>query len=316
MTDIKEAPSGIILVDKKPGITSMATDNFIKKVFGTRKVGHSGTLDPFATGLLPIFTGKALRYMRYTDGYDKAYSCVVCFGAATDTMDKLGEVTGGREITAEELEKLRSCDYADIRTAFEQIAKQTEQVPPKYSAKKINGQKAYDLARRGEEVILPPVPIKIHSLVVNEIYEQDQKLFASFDVECSKGTYIRKICDDVGSITGYGAYAVELRRTKCGSFSVEDALTEEEIRSKAEAGDYSFVINGEQALSMMPSLQLNQKQFKDVKLGRKIRAIEGTEYEVKYASYFDGKLVAVLYKSSEEDGKEVMRIERMLYTDD
>ena len=313
MTDKMEVPAGIILVDKKPGITSMATDNFIKKVFGTRKVGHSGTLDPFATGLLPIFTGKALKYMRYTDGYDKAYSCVVCFGASTDTMDKLGQVVGGHEISSEELEKLRSSDYSVIRDAFVAISKQTEQVPPKYSAKKINGVKAYDLARKGEDVVLPAVPIKIHSLTVNSIYEEDGKLLADFDVECSKGTYIRKICDDVGSITGYGAYAVELRRTKCGKFSVSDALTEEQIKKMAEEGDFSFVIRGEEALSQMPALQLNKKQFEDVRLGRKIKPISNTDYGVKYAVYYEDKLVAVLYKSDEDDGRTVMRIERMLY---
>ncbi len=220
---------GIILLDKKQGITSMASDNYIKKLMGTKKVGHSGTLDPFATGLLPIFVDDALKVMRYTDSYDKGYSCVIKFGQKTDTMDLLGEVIGGRIPDEEELSEIVSGDFKVIRDAFAKVACMTEQVPPMYSAKKINGVKAYDLARQGITVELKPAPITIYSMVINYIKVEAPFIVASFDVHCSKGTYIRKICDDLGEITGLGAHAIELRRTKCGPFSIEEAYTEETL---------------------------------------------------------------------------------------
>lgn len=306
---------GIILLDKKPGITSMASDNFIKKVAGTRKVGHSGTLDPFATGLLPIFVGKSLRVMRYTDDYDKAYLCTARFGFATDTMDNLGEKVSGRFPTDDEITSLKESNYKLIRDAFEEVSRMTSQVPPKYSAKKINGRKAYELAREGIEVELKSSPITIYNIDIKDIYVEDNSIFASFYVECSKGTYIRTICDDVGRITGFGAHAVSLRRMKCGPFSVENAVTEEMIKELSEKKDYSFVLDETTCLSNMKTVELNEKQYKDVKVGKKIPAISNTNYDEKYVAYYNGELTAVLYKANEND-KEIMRIDRMLANND
>ena len=306
---------GIILLDKKPGITSMASDNFIKKQLGTKKVGHSGTLDPFATGLLPVFTGKALKVMRYTDDYDKGYFCTCFFGKSTDTMDTEGEAVGGRLPTEEELNELRNTDYKLIRDAFEKISKTTSQIPPKYSAKKIDGKKAYELARSGVEVQMKPHAVKIYSIDIRDIKEADGGIYVSFDVFCSKGTYIRTICDDAGNLTGFGAHAVTLRRTKCGPFSVEDAVTEEQISKMREEGDMSFLLPYEKALSTMPSVEVTKKEYYDIKVGKKIRAKEGTTEDIRYAAYFEGRLVAVIYRAN-ENGKDLMRIERMLAADD
>lgn len=307
-------PDGIILLDKKPGITSMASDNFIKKVASTRKVGHSGTLDPFATGLLPIFVGKALKAMRYTDDYDKAYLCTARFGFATDTMDNLGQKTFENEFTPEDIEGLKADDFKIIRDAFHEVSLYKEQVPPKYSAKKINGKKAYELAREGIEVELKSSPITIYDLRIEEIYVEDSSVFARFYVECSKGTYIRTICDDVGRITGFGAHAVILRRMKCGPFDVSDAVTEERIKELSSNGDFSFVLNETAALSNMDSLQLNEKQYRDVKVGKKIPALNGTEFDKKYAAYYGDKLTAVIYRSTEND-RDIMRIDRVFDID-
>lgn len=306
---------GIILLDKKPGITSMASDNFIKKQLGTKKVGHSGTLDPFATGLLPIFAGKALKVMRYTDDYDKGYSCTCFLGKTTETLDTEGEVIGGRLPTEEELISLRSTGYKAVRDAFEQVAKTTSQIPPKYSAKKIDGKKAYELARDGVEVKMKPHAIKIYSLDITDIHEGDGGIYVSFDVFCSKGTYIRTICGDIGDITGFGAHAVSLRRIKCGPFSIEDAVTEEEIARKKEEDDMSFILPYERALSAMPRVDVTSREYEDIRVGKKIRAKEGTKEDIRYAAYYDGRLVAVIYKAT-ENGRELMRIERMLATDD
>jgi len=299
-------PDGIILLDKKPGITSMASDNFIKKVAGTRKVGHSGTLDPFATGLLPIFTGKALKVMRYTDGYDKAYRCTAVFGTRTSTMDKDGEVTSSYSLKGTEEE------ISAIKEAFGKIKDIKEQVPPSFSAKKINGMKAYDLARQGIEVELKPHPVTIYSLEIYSIEFIDGQYEVDFEVECSKGTYIRTICDDVGEATGFHAYAKSLRRTKAGPFVISNGYTEEQIKDMAEKGDYSFVIPADECLKGMTSIELSRSQYDDVRLGRKISAQNYMEIEegLRFASYFEGRLTAIQYREGD-----ILRIERMLAVD-
>ncbi len=302
---------GIILLDKKPGITSMASDNFIKKTLGTKKVGHSGTLDPFATGLLPIFTGTALKVMRYTDGYDKSYRCTACFGKTTDTLDTEGEVIEENIPSASEIDAMKADDFKLIRDAFEQLTHITEQIPPKYSAKKINGKKAYELTREGIEVELKPHPVTIKAIDIVEIEPKDDGIYVTFDVDCSKGTYIRTLCDDAGKITGIGAHAVSLRRTGAGPFRIEDAVTEEQIAEMTAAGDLSYLKPAVLAMSGMPVLELNDREYADVIVGKKIRAKEGAEPDIKYAAFHNGELTAVLYLA-EENGKRLMRIERML----
>jgi tRNA pseudouridine55 synthase len=302
---------GIILLDKKPGITSMASDNFIKKTLATKKVGHSGTLDPFATGLLPVFVGKALKVMRYTDGYDKAYRCTACFGKTTDTLDTEGEIIDVNLPSEDELEAMKNDDFRVIRDAFEQLTHITEQIPPKFSAKKINGRKAYELAREGREVELKPHAVTIKSIDIISITPEAEGIFVTFDVYCSKGTYIRTLCDDAGRITGLGAHAVSLRRIASGPFRIEDAVTEEQIAEMVQAGDYSFIREAELALTGMPVYELNDKEYSDVLVGKKIKAKDNIEPDIRYAAYHDGDLTAVLYLA-EENGRRIMRIERML----
>ena len=296
-------PDGIILLDKKKGITSMASDNFIKRLAGTRKVGHSGTLDPFATGLLPVFTGKALKVMRYTDDYDKAYDCTCVFGMSTSTMDPEGEVTATKTLTGSEEE------FAAIRDAFAELKKITSQVPPVFSAKKIDGKKAYDLARQGVEVKMPAHPVRIYSLDINDMRYEDGRIYADISIACSKGTYIRSICDDAGKITGFHAHALTLRRTKAGPFDVKDAYTEEQLAELKAKEDYSFVLPREKALATMRKVTLNDSQFADIKLGKKISS-EGfgdLEDGVRVAAFHGEELAAVLYRDND-----IMRIERML----
>lgn len=296
-------PDGIILLDKKKGISSMASDNFIKRLAGTRKAGHSGTLDPFATGLLPIFTGKALKVMRYTDDYDKAYDCTCVFGMSTTTMDPEGEIVETRTLTGSEEE------FQAIRDAFGKLSQITTQVPPVFSAKKIDGRKAYDLARQGIEVKMEPHKVRIYSLDINSMRYEDGRIYADISVACSKGTYIRSICDDAGKITGYHAHALTLRRTKAGPFDIKDAYTEEQLSGMADKGDFSFVIPREKALVTMDSLILDDAQYADVKLGKKISSsgFESLEEGKRIAAYHGGELTAVLYRDSD-----IMRIERML----
>ena len=147
---------GFILVDKPEGWTSFKTDRFVGKLLGTRKVGHLGTLDPFATGLLPVFVGKGLKFLRFCEGFDKGYSCRCIFGATTDTMDKTGEFTSENYPSSEVLEQLENTDYKLVYDAALKVKDTKEQLPPAYSAKKIDGVKAYELARKGEMPDLKP----------------------------------------------------------------------------------------------------------------------------------------------------------------
>lgn len=305
---------GFILVDKPEGWTSFKTDRFVGKLLGTRKVGHLGTLDPFATGLLPVFVGKGLKFLRFCEGFDKGYSCKCIFGATTDTMDKTGEFTSENYPSEDVLAELSNTDYAAIREAVLKVKNTKEQLPPAYSAKKIDGVKAYELARKGEMPDLKPASVTIYKLDITDISLPEKGLAIDFDCECSKGTYIRTICSDLGDITGFGAYADSLRRTINGQFSVKDAYTPEQLEKMASEGDFSFVRDASETISFLPEIKLAPKQAKDIKFGRKIAfpfevKIEGDE-RIYYRATFEDSLIAVVFPSV-ENGELIMRIERL-----
>lgn len=305
---------GFILVDKPEGWTSFKTDRFVGKLLGTRKVGHLGTLDPFATGLLPVFVGKGLKFLRFCEGFDKGYSCKCIFGATTDTMDKTGEFTSENYPSEDVLAELANTDYAAIREAILKVKNTKEQLPPAYSAKKIDGVKAYELARKGEMPDLKPASVTIYKLDITDISRPEKGLAIDFDCECSKGTYIRTICSDLGDITGFGAYADSLRRTMNGQFSVKDAYTPEQLEKMVSEGDFSFVRDASETISFLPEIKLDPKQTKNIKFGRKIAfpfevEIEGDE-RIYYRATFEDSLIAVVFPSV-ENGELIMRIERL-----
>lgn len=305
---------GFILVDKPEGWTSFKTDRFVGKLLGTRKVGHLGTLDPFATGLLPVFVGKGLKFLRFCEGFDKGYSCKCIFGATTDTMDKTGEFTSENYPSEDVLAELADTDYAAIREAVLKVKNTKEQLPPAYSAKKIDGVKAYELARKGEMPDLKPASVTIYKLDITDISRPEKGLAIDFDCECSKGTYIRTICSDLGDITGFGAYADSLRRTINGQFSVKDAYTPEQLEKMVSEGNFSFVRDASETISFLPEIKLDPKQAKDIKFGRKIAfpfevEIEGDE-RIYYRATFEDSLIAVVFPSV-ENGELIMRIERL-----
>jgi tRNA pseudouridine55 synthase len=305
---------GFILVDKPEGWTSFKTDRFVGGLLGTRKVGHLGTLDPFATGLLPVFVGKGLKFLRFCEGFDKGYSCRCIFGARTDSMDKTGEFISENYPTESDLDELSRTDYKTVRDAFLKVKAIKEQLPPAYSAKKIDGKKAYELARKGELPDLKPAPVSIYSLDITNIEVPEKGLAVDFDCLCSKGTYIRTICSDLGDITGYGAYAESLRRTINGQFSVKDAFTPDELQKMVEAGDFSFVRDASEMITFLPEIKLDAKQTKDIMFGRKIAfpfdAKPEDEERIYYRATSEGKLIAVVFPAVEKD-ELIMRIERL-----
>lgn len=307
---------GFILVDKPEGWTSFKTDRFVGKLLGTRKVGHLGTLDPFATGLLPVFVGKGLKFLRFCEGFDKGYSCKCIFGATTDTMDKTGEITSENYPSSDDIASLTKSGYEPIYQAAEKVKATKEQLPPAYSAKKIDGVKAYELARKGEMPDLKPAPVTIYSLDITDISVPDKGIAVDFDCMCSKGTYIRTICSDLGEITGYGAYADSLRRTVNGQFNVKDAYTPEQLEKMVSEGDFSFVRDASETVSFLPEIKLDMKQTTDIKFGRKIEFPVAVDQEVSddnriyYRATSEGELIAVVFPAIEK-GQIIMRIERL-----
>ena len=203
--------NGIVIVDKPQGWTSQDVTARLRRVFNTRRIGHGGTLDPMATGVLPVFVGRATRGVEFFEHAEKTYETVLQLGMTTDTEDTTGTVLEEREvnITQEKLE-----------TVLESFRGEILQVPPMYSALKVNGQKLCDLARKGREVERKPRPITIHELTLLETGETTLRL----RVRCSKGTYIRTLCKDIGEALGCGGCMAELRRVTAGEYTIEEAV--------------------------------------------------------------------------------------------
>ena len=203
--------NGIVIIDKPAGWTSQDVTARLRRVFGTRRIGHGGTLDPMATGVLPVFVGRATRAVEFFEHAEKSYEAVLRLGVVTDTEDISGTVLERQDVHLTQQEFLSVLPHfrGDIL-----------QVPPMYSALKIGGQKLCDLARKGKEVERPPRPIAIHALECLEFTGQTARL----RVRCSKGTYIRTLCKDIGAALGCGGCMESLRRVSAGSYTIEESI--------------------------------------------------------------------------------------------
>ena len=209
---------GLILINKQKGFTSHDVVNVIRKKLNTKKVGHTGTLDPNATGVLPILVGKATKISKYLMEHDKTYIATIKLGEKTDTGDSEGQVIEEKSIPAD-LKK------EDINNTLQNFFGKQKQVPPMYSAIKINGKKLYEYAREGKEVKLEAREIEIYKIELLEY--QNNKI--KFEVECSKGTYIRTLCEDIAKKLGTVGYMEELQRTKVNNFRIEDSILLDDI---------------------------------------------------------------------------------------
>ena len=210
---------GILVVDKPQGCTSHDVVDFIRKRFGLKKVGHAGTLDPMATGVLVILIGKHTKSSNSFLSADKEYDATLMLGATSDTGDAWGRV--------EKLGSPGALGKKEIEETFNKFLGEIEQVPPSYSAVKFKGKKLYELARSGISVKIAPRKVVIKKLEISKIDMPE----VSFTVTCSKGTYIRQLSADIGSALGCGAYLSRLRRTRSGRFMLEDAITMERLKS-------------------------------------------------------------------------------------
>ena len=217
--------NGIVIVDKPQDWTSQDVTARLRRVFNTRRIGHGGTLDPMATGVLPVFVGRATRGVEFFEHAEKTYETVLRLGLTTDTEDITGTVLTRQDVnvTAQQAER-----------ALEAFRGEIFQIPPMYSALKVGGQKLCDLARKGKEVERKPRPITIHELTLLEQGENTLRL----RVRCSKGTYIRTLCKDIGEALGCGGCMAELRRVTAGEYTIEEAVPLQELLDTQEPEKY------------------------------------------------------------------------------
>lgn len=218
---------GILPVYKEKGFTSNDVVAKLRGILHMKKIGHTGTLDPDATGVLPVCLGKATKLVGMLTDTDKTYECTCRLGITTDTEDMSGTVLSEGDISV--------INEDMVREAAASFVGDYMQVPPMYSAKKVNGQKLYELARKGRVIEREPVHVVIRHLDINDTDNIDSGLFR-FTVECSKGTYIRTLCGDIGRKLGCGAAMQELKRTRAGAFCIGDAMKLSEIEELMQGG--------------------------------------------------------------------------------
>lgn len=247
--------NGLILLDKPKGFTSFKAAAAIRRVFGEKRVGHTGTLDPMATGVLPILIGRSTRLCSYVLEADKRYTATVRLGITTDSLDITGEVISEREVNVS--------DEA-LKTALESFIGTYDQIPPMFSAIKKDGVRLYDLARKGEEVERTPRSVTIKEL---NLVKRNGDEFV-IDVLCSKGTYIRSLADDIGKLLGCGACLTALRRTKTAQFRIEQCVTLEEL----EKNPLKYLLSPDLAVEYLKSVNYSEPQGVRFKNGAEIDA--------------------------------------------
>lgn len=267
--------NGLILVDKPTGYTSFKAAAVIRRIYGTKRVGHTGTLDPLATGVLPILIGRATRLSSYVLEADKRYIAGIRLGITTDSLDITGEVVATNEVNVTD-EQL-----ADALVHFNCTY---DQIPPMYSAIQVNGVRLYDLARQGKEVQREPRTVTIHEL---KLLSREGDDF-TVEVHCSKGTYIRSLADDIGKFLGCGATITSLRRTDAAGFSIERCFTLEQI----EADPEGCLLSPDMAVPQFKSITIAPTQSK--------RFLNGAALSVDRLKFIDNAQDGELFKMYSE----------------
>ncbi len=275
-------PSGVINVNKPAGPTSHDVIAIVRRGTGVKRVGHAGTLDPLASGVLPVLVGAATRLSEYLLGHDKHYRATVRFGATTETLDAGSPaIPGGR------------ADFRpdEIEEALERFRGPVAQIPPAYSAIKVGGRKAYAMARAGEPVELTSRRVTFYELKVLAWASPDLEL----DIHCSSGTYIRSLARDLGLALGTGAYLAKLERRAVGGFTLEDSIALTDLKvAMAEGNWQTHLISPADALPDLPALPLDQAQALQLIHGRPIRREPGSPSGLVRGLGSNGELVALL----------------------
>ena len=237
--------NGIVIVDKPQGWTSQDVTARLRRVFETRRIGHGGTLDPMATGVLPVFVGRATRGVEFFEHAEKTYEALLLPGVVTDTEDVTGTVLERHPAALTE---------AAVEAVLPRFRGKILQVPPMYSALKVNGQKLCDLARKGQTVERKPRPVTIHELAFLGFQDDCLRL----RVRCSKGTYIRTLCKDLGEALGCGGCMAQLRRVSAGSYTIGQAVPLETLLESADPGQYLLPVDS--LFASLPALTLTPNQ--------------------------------------------------------
>jgi tRNA pseudouridine55 synthase len=289
----RNSPDGVVIIDKPAGMTSHDIVDRARKIFKTRRVGHTGTLDPFATGVLVLCLNRGTRLSQYLMGQEKEYLATMRLGFSTDTGDYTGSpatITGdARSITRQQIEELLP--------EFKGFLNQT---PPMFSAKKVGGVKLYEMARRGREIPREPIRIEIKELELcgDPVLAGETWVDVPFQVVCSSGTYIRTLAQDIGERLGLGAHLTSLRRTRAGSFSLAKAATIEQLESASQPADAILSLA---AAAPFPSVELSHDDCKAITHGRSIdrRGYQQSEPVVALVDK-SGELIAIANFVTEE----------------
>lgn len=273
--------NGLILVDKPTGYTSFKAAAVIRRIYGTKRVGHTGTLDPLATGVLPILIGRATRLSSYVLEADKRYIAGIRLGVITDSLDITGEVVETKDVNVTD-EQLADA-LAHFNCTYDQI-------PPMYSAIQVNGVRLYDLARQGKEVEREPRTVTIHELKLLNRNGDD----FTVEVHCSKGTYIRSLADDIGKFLGCGATITSLRRTDAAGFSIDSCFTLEQI----EADPEGCLLSPDMAVPQFKSITIAPTQSKRFLNGAalsvdRIRFVESAKDGELFKMYSEGEFLGL-----------------------
>ena len=276
-------PGAVFLVDKPKGPTSHDIVRDIRRWTGLRRVGHGGTLDPLASGLLPIFVGVATRLNEYLAPYRKSYEATVLLGQATDTDDSEGQIVSSAPVP--------SLSAEQIDAALDQFRGDIEQVPPQYSAVKRDGVAAYRAARAGEHVEIEARAVTVHELVATSI----DLPYLTVTMSVSTGTYVRAIARDLGQTLGCGAHVTQMRRTAIGAKSAADGHAPQALQAAAEAGDiWSLAISPAELFPDWPHFHLHGEQLQRIKRGQKIRHAPVDGWDKALALNPENQVAAVL----------------------
>src|ERR1051325_8426959 len=287
---------GVLVIDKPPGITSHDVVARARHILHERRIGHTGTLDPFATGVLVILLGRGTRLAQFLSGVDKEYEAIIRLGYSTDTGDRTGNPVPGPGIDKSKLNE------QEIEAALKSLRGDIDQVPPMYSAKKVEGKKLYELARRGENIERQPIRVCIHEFEAIRPAGQliKDNLDGTFDfharVSCSSGTYVRTLAEDFGKRLYVGAHLAELRRTRVGDFESSQAITLEQLKVHfAEESLGSVVLPLKAALSHLPFVHLNAEDVRRARHGREVKVPESERIDGEDVAMYDAdeQLIAV-----------------------
>jgi len=278
---------GIIVINKEKEYTSHDVVAIVKKYLG-EKVGHTGTLDPNATGVLPLLIGKGTKISKYLVEHDKVYEVTIFLGKKTDTADSEGNVIEEKEVSSSCFEK------EIVQSVLQSFLGKQKQTPPIYSAIKVKGKKLYEYARSGKDVEIPVREIEIFDICLNEIRKKEQEI--CFKVHCSKGTYIRTLCEDVSEKLGTIGYMKELNRTSVGRFKIEQAITINELKDLNKEELEKRIIQMEDLFQDCSKLQLNEKLYNLFLNGVLLNPKELEKEELEdgiYRIYTNGEFIGI-----------------------